>query len=149
MTFDYRKFLAENDLTTTARLRNKFINEEELPDEAQTGEEDTEEEAPEADPLAQHFSDEPGIEDEPEVDPVANPKMGSAEKQGLKSAQNDHNKLQKLIAQKDEILARYKSGEISLDQYKTQIGTIPNEIKAIQAKMSQGLEGGEDETEEI
>lgn len=147
MTFDYRKFLSENDLTTTARLRTKFNNEEELPDEDQIEDGSTDEETPEGDSLAKYFDDKPGIEDEPAVD-TAPKSASSVEKQGLRSAQNDHVKLQKLTAQKDEILAKYKSGEISLDQYRTQVGTIPNEIKAIQAKMSQGLEGEEEGTEE-
>jgi len=104
MTFDYRKFLAENDLTATARLRSKFIKE----------------------------ADDAG--------------MAAGKQSGARAA-----KLQKLVAQKDEILAKYKSGEISLDQYRTQIGNIPQQIKQLRLDMSDELnpaagtdeEGGE------
>jgi hypothetical protein len=106
MTFDYTKFLAENDLTTTARLRSKFLKEEAEPDQT------------------------------PDAGSVAGQDAGNA------SA-----KLQDLIAQKDEILAKYKNGEISLDQYKTQIGNIPQQIKQIKIDLDSELnpEAGEDE----
>ncbi len=142
MTFDYRKFLAENDLTATARLRNRFQKEEEeLPaQDAELG--DDESDAP--DDLANAFSDKPGTQEPEEKVPDAK----GTEKQNLKTAQADHTKMQQLLAQKDEILAKYKSGELSLDQYKTQIGNIPQEIKALQAKLSQGIGGDEEETDE-
>lgn len=92
MTFDYRKFLAENDLTATARLRAKFLKEE----------------------------DDAG--------------MQAGKESGAKAA-----KLQKLVAQKDEILAKYKSGELSLDQYRTKIGNIPQQIKQLRLDMSDEL----------
>jgi chromosome segregation ATPase len=149
MTFDYRKFLAENDLTATARLRSKFLSEDEevAPQEEPTeepAEELGDEESDAPDDLANAFSDKPGIEEPEEKIPDAK----GTEKQNLRTAQADHTKMQQLLAQKDEILAKYKSGEISLDQYKTQIGNIPQEIKTLQAKLSQGLGGDEEDTDE-
>jgi hypothetical protein len=73
MAFDYAKFLAENELTATSRLRKRFLKEEES------------------------------------------------------------DKLSQLVAKKDEILAKYKSGELSLDQYRTAIGNIPQQIKNLRA----------------
>jgi hypothetical protein len=43
--------------------------------------------------------------------------------------------LAQLRAEKDKILAKFKSGEISMDQYKEEIGDIPSQIKALQNKM--------------
>jgi hypothetical protein len=90
MAFDYTKFLAENELTATSRLRKRFLKEEEL------------------------------------------------------------DKLSQLVAKKDEILAKYKSGELSLDQYRTAIGNIPQQIKNLRADLEaeQNPElGGEEEIE--
>ena len=38
-------------------------------------------------------------------------------------------KLQQLLDKKDVILMQYKSGQMSLDQYKEAIGNLPQEIK--------------------
>jgi hypothetical protein len=92
MAFDYAKFLAENELTATSRLRKRFLKEEES------------------------------------------------------------DKLSQLVAKKDEILAKYKSGELSLDQYRTAIGNIPQQIKNLRADLEaeQNSElGGEEGEEEI
>jgi hypothetical protein len=90
MAFDYTKFLAENELTATSRLRKKFLNEEES------------------------------------------------------------DKLSQLVAKKDEILAKYKSGELSLDQYRTAIGNIPQQIKNLRADLEaeQNPELGNEEGDE-
>jgi hypothetical protein len=90
MTFDYTKFLAENELTATSRLRKRFLNEEES------------------------------------------------------------DKLSQLVAKKDEILAKYKSGELSLDQYRTAIGNIPQQIKNLRADLEaeQNPELGNEEGDE-
>ena len=93
MTFDYSKFLSENQLTTTSRIKARFLNEEE---------------------------EDAGI---------------AAGKESAGKAA----KLQQLVAQKDEILAKYKSGDISLDQYRTQIGNIPQQIKQLRLDMSDEL----------
>jgi hypothetical protein len=90
MSFDYSKFLAENQLTTTSRIKARFLKEEE---------------------------EDAGI--------------AAGKKSAGKAA-----KLQQLVAQKDEILAKYKSGELSLDQYKTKIGNIPQQIKQLRLDMS-------------
>jgi hypothetical protein len=89
MTFDYSKFLSENQLTTTSRIKARFLKEE----------------------------DDAG--------------MQAGKESGAKAA-----KLQQLVAQKDEILAQYKSGDLSLDQYRTKIGNIPQQIKQLRLDMS-------------
>jgi hypothetical protein len=55
--------------------------------------------------------------------------------------------LAQLRAEKDKILAKFKSGEISMDQYKEEIGDIPSQIKALQNKMDAYLNVGDDDVE--
>ena len=57
--------------------------------------------------------------------------------------------LAQLRAEKDKILAKFKSGEISMDQYKKEIGDIPAKIKALEKKMAADLDVEEDEDEII
>jgi len=47
-----------------------------------------------------------------------------------------NNRLSQLITKKNDILKKYKDGDINLDQYKTEIGTIPSQIKKIQDKIT-------------
>jgi hypothetical protein len=42
--------------------------------------------------------------------------------------------LSQLLAKKDHLISKLKAGDISLDQYKAQIGNIPAQIKKIRAK---------------
>lgn len=99
MAFDYVKFVRENQLTPTSRLKARFDEEEEV--SAAAG----------------------------------------------KAHANNSQKLQQLLKQKDEILSAYKSGEISLDQYRTKIGNIPQQIKQLRLDLDAELnpEAGEDE----
>lgn len=57
--------------------------------------------------------------------------------------------LAQLRAEKDKILAKFKSGEISLDQYKEEIGDIPARIKALEKKMAADLEIDDEEGDEM
>jgi hypothetical protein len=86
--FDYTKFLADNKLTTTSRLRDKFLKEEDI---------------------------------------------------------------SKLVSKKDNLLAKYKAGEISLDQYKTKMGNTSQKIKTTKAdldpKEEPATEDGEETTD--
>jgi hypothetical protein len=86
--FDYRKFLSENNLTTTSKLRDKFLKEEDI---------------------------------------------------------------SKLVSKKDSLLAKYKAGEISLDQYKTKMGNTSQKIKTTKAdldpKEEPATEDGEETTD--
>jgi hypothetical protein len=47
-----------------------------------------------------------------------------------------NNRLSQLVAKKNDILKKYKDGDINLDQYKIEIGTIPSQIKKIQDKIT-------------
>ena len=57
--------------------------------------------------------------------------------------------LAKLRGEKDVILAKYKSGEISIDQYKEEIGDIPSKIKALEKEMDADLEIDDEDEEEM
>jgi hypothetical protein len=64
-----------------------------------------------------------------------------------KKAGGKQAKLARLIQQKDAILAKFKSGEISIGEYKEEIGNIPQQIKNLQADIekSMGMGGSEEE----
>jgi len=54
--------------------------------------------------------------------------------------------LVQLRKEKDRILAKYKSGEISIDEYKEEIGDIPAKIKKLEKEMADDLSvDGEDD----
>jgi hypothetical protein len=84
--FNYTKFLADNKLTTTSRLRDKFLKEEDL---------------------------------------------------------------SKLVSKKDDLLAKYKAGEISLDQYKTKMGNTSQKIKSTKADLEPKETPEPESTEEV
>lgn len=47
----------------------------------------------------------------------------------------DAEKLAQLVAKKDELVGKLKNKEISMDDYKSMIGNIPQQIKDLQAKI--------------
>jgi len=117
MAFDYVKFLTENKLTLTSRLSERDAAAQDV----------------------QSWGDE--TEDLPDVKSAG--ASDSIRKSTLKTGR-DSSKLAKLVKQKDEILAQYKSGAISLDQYRTKIGNIPQQIKQLRAATDPANEPEED-----
>ena len=53
--------------------------------------------------------------------------------------------LAQLRKEKDRILSKFKSGEISMDQYKEEIGDIPSKIKKLEKEMADDLSINEDD----
>ena len=53
--------------------------------------------------------------------------------------------LAQLRKEKDRILAKFKSGEISMDEYKEEIGDIPSKIKKLEKEMADDLSINEDD----
>ena len=53
--------------------------------------------------------------------------------------------LAQLRKEKDRILAKFKSGEISMDEYKEEIGDIPAKIKKLEKEMADDLSINEDD----
>ena len=82
---------------------------------------------------------------------VSKRKRGDDEEDGLEidTDVEGGSELAQLRAEKDKILAKFKSGEISMDQYKEEIGDIPAKIKALEKKMAADLDVEEDEDEMI
>jgi hypothetical protein len=53
--------------------------------------------------------------------------------------------LSQLLAKKDHLISKLKAGDISLDQYKAQIGNVPAQIKKIRAKADAMLNVSDEE----
>lgn len=88
-----------------------------------------------------YFSNKPGKKDEFDTDDDIEPaaKDVTAGDAIAKSAGGKQGKLDMLMKQKDAILNKFKSGEITIDQYKAEIGDIPMQIKQLQADIDRDL----------
>lgn len=65
-----------------------------------------------------------------------------------KNLQSTESKLQALVDQKDKVLMQYKSGQMSLDQYKEAIGNIPQQIKRLRDRIDQAMNVSVDDNSE-
>lgn len=194
MAFDYNKFLAENQLTTTSRLRAKALKEADMSPMKPTP---TGGPAKTPAPTAAPVPGKPAAEDSPEqkkaiedtksgkLDPT---KLMSYVPKSVTEANDDDDmeepedswnkpdefdsaddekepskkdvkasdamasaaggkqgKLRALVQQKDMILSKFKAGEISIDQYKAEIGDIPQQIKNLQADLDADLSVDDEE----
>jgi hypothetical protein len=130
MTFNIQKFLTENRLTGQSQMREDDNTGLTMPvgdDEEMFGDEEETDNwnKPEAD----DFDD--------EVEPTS-----KDVKQNDKSLTGIHKKqaqLQDLEAQKDRLLMQLKGNVIGLDQYKQEIGNIPDQIKKLRADLDQAM----------
>jgi hypothetical protein len=130
MAFNIQKFLTENKLTGQSQMREDDNTGLTMPvgdDEEIFGDEEETDNwnKPEAD----DFDD--------EVEPTS-----KDVKQNDKSLTGIHKKqaqLQDLEAQKDRLLMQLKGNIISLDQYKQDIGNIPDQIKKLRADLDQAM----------
>lgn len=173
MTFEYKKFLTENRLTTTGILKNlserdisgqyeslSKVIEDEMDDMVEQGEISPEErskaqtELESDDDYLTYGSAEKAIqlllkkvrniseveEEEPDMD--AGPSAKEITKGSTVELAKKQNQLAKLLKRKDELVSKFKTNEISIDQYKQMIGNIPQHIKTLTADIEK-LEGGE------
>jgi len=183
MAFDYNKFLAENQLTTTSKLRARALKEADMspmkptptggapktpapiPGKAATDSpeqkkaiEDTKSGKIDPTKLTSYIpksvteaNDDDDIE-EPEDSWNKPDEFDSADdekepsKKDVKAgdevaaaAGGKQGKLRALVQQKDAILSKFKAGNITIDQYKAEIGDIPHQIKALQADLDADL----------
>ena len=144
MEFNIQKFLVENKLTRNSYLREDDNTELTLHtqnDETPDNEDDFEDEEPqddwnkpEADDSEEWDTDYTGDTTQPE------PALSGIRK---KQAQ-----LQALEAQKDSLLMQFKSGQISIDQYKEAIGNIPDQIKKLRADVQKAMTVSTDDDNE-
>lgn len=155
MTFDYVKFLAENKLTSTSKLNEKakLLSENYIdlrPINSLREEEDLDDDIEDVESSEEEFDfTSPGKKDEfdtdDDVEPTAKDVKGGEEV----VASGKQGKLQGLIKQKDAILIKFKSGQITIDQYKQEIGNIPQQIKNLQTSIDRELSVSDDTEEEI
>ena len=157
MAFDYVKFLAENKLTSTSKLNEKakllnenYIDLRPINTLKEEEEEDVDDDVEDVESSEEEFDfTSPGKKDEfdtdDDVEPAAKDIKGGEEA----AASGKQGKLMGLIKQKDAILAKFKSGQITIDQYKQEIGNIPQQIKNLQTSIDQELSvDGEEGTED-
>lgn len=155
MAFDYVKFLAENKLTSTSKLNEKakLLSENYIdlrPINSLREEEDLDDDIEDVESSEEEFDfTSPGKKDEfdtdDDVEPTAKDVKGGEEV----VASGKQGKLQGLIKQKDAILTKFKSGQITIDQYKQEIGNIPQQIKNLQTSIDRELSVSDDTEEEI
>lgn len=151
MVFNLQKFLIENGLTKRARLKEDAetkTDAEKLAMSADEGDEETGDQVmfdPDNDNpyKADSISDDsnealpvssknpPGNSKKDKDDePPASAVRGDRTAKKLSTKQT---KLKALEDQKDKLLMQLKSGQLTLDQYKSAIGNIPTQIKKLRA----------------
>lgn len=59
----------------------------------------------------------------------------------------DQEKLQQLLDKKDVLLMQYKSGQLSLDDYRNAIGNLPQQIKHLRDKIAAATSVDSDDLE--
>jgi ElaB/YqjD/DUF883 family membrane-anchored ribosome-binding protein len=171
MEFNIKKYLMENKLGKVSSL-----NEDGQPtladlgrgakpnQDLEVGNDDEFDNAPELDVAPQaDVDDMDDMQDEPAADSWDAPEADDSadfeqEPAGADVAQPEpalsgiHKKqaqLQTLVDQKDRVLMQYKSGQMSLDQYKEAIGNIPQQIKRLRDQIDQAMDVSvDDDTED-
>ena len=130
MVFNIKKFLTENKLTGQSQMREEDNTNLIMP----TGdEEETFDDEEETDDW-----NKPEVDDfDGEVEPTSKDvKQNDASLTGIHKKQSD---LQALEAQKDRLLMQLKGNVIGLDQYKQEIGNIPDQIKKLRADLDKAM----------
>jgi len=87
----------------------------------------------------------PDDTDEFEKEPTTRDIKGTKDLTGVLKYQAD---LKDLVNMKDTILSKYKSGQIGLDQYKQQIGNIPQMIKKLRSQIEKAMNVSVDDEDE-
>jgi len=140
--FDFYKFVTETKATVASRLD---AGKKALIKEAEEEEKDDWEK-----------SDDEFSSDEFEKEP-SKKDVKAADKQ-IGSDSDKRTQLAQLTKKKDELIQKLKAGQITIDQYKQMIGTIPQQIKTLTADLAKltdvsdeeedSLEEGEDVVED-
>jgi hypothetical protein len=110
MEFNYKQFLTENKLTIGSKLKSLVENRNYTVDNEEVVEvEDMEDDMSDSEPTAK--------------DVKSNKSTGDLAKKQYQLAS--------LIKHKDDLVMKFKSGELTIDQYKEKIGNIPQHIKKL------------------
>lgn len=120
MKSDIKEYLKESILAGISKIR-----------EDEDGELDDQPEA--EDDYFKADDDDQDWDEEPQQTQVASD-------QSTRSLYGKQEKLQQLLDKKDVILMQYKSGQMSLDQYRDAIGNIPQQIKTLRDQITASLE---------
>lgn len=158
MVFNLQKFLIENGLTKRARLKEDAetkTDAEKLAMGAEEGDDDVLDAGSENDPIndpenlkADTIGTSANVELPKTVRSVKGKQLGGGGGKGLevnpdagitpsnkpvRDLQAKQTKLKDLEDKKDALLMQLKSGQLTLDQYKSAIGNIPTQIKKLRA----------------
>lgn len=158
MEFNLRKFLTENKLTRRSLLNEDDTTGGMMKTNAEKAEMEGDEEMfdpDSADPFGGEYEKSKygttiDTHEVPEKDYEAEPADTSIKAdRATKNLHTRQQKLQDLEDKKDALLMQLKSGQLTLDQYKAAIGTIPAEIKKLRADIDAALKVTGDEEDEL
>ena len=142
MEFNLQKFLIQNKLTKRSRLHED--------EEAEGGLEDTDAEQEEMgdEEDSWYTGDSEEVEDTEQEPTAKDIKTQEPPSQDIFKKQAE---LKSLEDKKDALLLKLKSGQLSLDGYRTAIGSIPYQIKKLRADIQKSTNvtaGDEEEAED-
>ena len=136
MEFNIQKYLIESKLTLQSHMREDDnteltlnIDDEEMEDDDKfddNGDERDDWNKPEPDNSAE-FEKEPSAKDVKKDDAA------------LSGVHKKQAQLKALLDKKDMLLMQYKSGQMTLDQYKEAIGNVPQQIKKLKDQIDQAM----------
>ena len=133
MIFNIQKFLTENKLTGQSQMREDDNTGLTMPVGSDDDDFDDGEEEKEVD----DYSTANSYDGNYEVEPTANDMKG--EEPRLTGIHKKHAQLRDLEDKKDALLMQLKGEVISLDQYKQEIGNIPQQIKKLRTDISKAM----------
>lgn len=117
--FDFKKFVTESKATLAGRLST-------VAEKAKSADDEFSSDEFEKEPTKKDLKSSPSI-------------TGTYKKREQLAA---------LVRQKDSLVAKLKSGELTIDQYRREIGTIPQQIKTLTADLA-SIASIEDEGDEV
>lgn len=137
MAFDFINFVTKNKSTVAGRLSKKLLKENFEEAKKSDDDEDAEE--------VEDTWNKPDEFDTDDFEKEPSKKDVKAADKSTKGQYDKRTKLANLVKQKDALVAQLKAGKITIDQYKQQIGTIPQQIKTLTADMSSMTDLGDEE----
>jgi hypothetical protein len=129
MEFNYKQFLTENKLTTGSKLKSLVENRNYTDDMEDTVSNDAAYEK-----AFDYMDNEEVVEVEDMEDDMSDSEPTAKDVKSNKSTGDLAKKqyqLASLIKHKDDLVMKFKSGELTIDQYKEKIGNIPQHIKKL------------------
>lgn len=144
MEFNIAKFLTEHVLTAQSSRLGEDDMDNVLDTTETSSDEDDDYEIDE--PTDDWHKAEPDDSAQYEKEPTT--KDVSQQEPALSGIHKKQAQLKALIQQKDMLLMQYKSGQMTLDQYREKIGNIPQQIKHIKDQIDQAMNVSADDSSE-